>query len=419
VQHGPTAPSRSAPSRPRATRVPQAGELIEARVAQLWFWEGFYSRRGIDLQHHFAEPLQITDLDLLAFDFSPQLSRSKHIGEVKTGTGKSAAKPLDRLIWLRGLREVVGAESAELTIAHAPSDRTRQLARTLGMVAQSLDDFERRELETVGPMADLGAHGEGALRLTYAVHETCRHDQELERAFWFLRSEVWFLEPFTATKQLIDALRRLRRRWTPRSEDEETNALRWLSAEAVSVLTLNLVTIAGFSFTLDRPRFSAFVSERLAEGVVPIPQMRRISESVDRYVAGILKTTGVPADVRTEAMGAFLPQPPDYAEPLAETAWRIGRTPLQARSLPRQIDFLLHERIANRREPRDSAVRRLGLTRHDAIRLRALTAAFLRGCDASSELIDAAFVTPLAGHFTGEEFTTPTQELLLDQNGNE
>jgi hypothetical protein len=78
---------------------------------------------------------------------------------VKTGTGKSAARPLDRLIWLRGLREFVGADSAELTIAQAPSDRVRELARSLGMVAQSTADFERREQETVAGLADQGAHG--------------------------------------------------------------------------------------------------------------------------------------------------------------------------------------------------------------------------------------------------------------------
>jgi hypothetical protein len=142
-------------------------------------------------------------------------------------------------------------------------------------------------------------------------------------------------------KQLIDALSRLRRRWTPRDEDEETAALRWLSAEAASVLTLNLVTIAGLSLTLERRLFSALVSDRLTEGLVPRAQMRRISESVDRYVAGILRTAGIPAAATTEAMGSFLPPPPDYAEPLAETGWRIGHSPLPARSLPRQVDLLL------------------------------------------------------------------------------
>lgn len=53
-----------------------------------------------------------------------------------------------------------------------------------------------------------------------------------------------------------------------------------------------------------------------------MPQMRRLSESIDRFLAGVLTTAKVPASLRTDAMCAFLPQPPDYAETLAEAARR-------------------------------------------------------------------------------------------------
>jgi len=426
VQHGPTAPSRHASSRSARLAPRSAGEQLEARVAQLWFWEGFYSRRGVDLQRYFwPEHLQVTDLDLLAFDFNPYLSRSRYIGEVKSGTGKSAPKALDRLICLRGLRELVDAESAELTIAQPPSARVRELARSLGMVAQSVDDFERRERDTVAGLTDLGAHGTSALNLTLSVHKICKQDPEMERAFWFLRSAVWFLEPFTASKQLIDLLRRLKRRWTPRDEDTDTPALRWLFAEAASVLTLNLVTVAGLSLTLEHQRFYELVSERLAEGVVPMTEMRRLSESIDNYIAGVLSTANIPANVRTEAMGAFLPQPPDYAETFAAITWRIGRNPLAARSLPRQVDLLIFERVANRREVRDSAAQRLGLARPDAARLRSLVAAFLRGCEATTEMLDAAFLLPLppsldTGPTTASETQpNPDQYTLFDSHDSE
>ena len=136
------------------------GTLAEARLAQLWYWEGFYARRGVDLQRHFkSEPISITDLDLLAFDFNPQLRRTKYIGEVKTGAGKTAASPLDRILWLRGLKEVVSADFAELTTRRTPSAEVRSVADSLGMRAQSLADLERREQEVVGSLSNLGAHG--------------------------------------------------------------------------------------------------------------------------------------------------------------------------------------------------------------------------------------------------------------------
>ena len=94
------------PAKTASSDVLTKGDELEARVAQLWFWEGYFTRRGVDLRRQFyPEPLVVTDLDLLAYDFSPMLRRTKTIGEVKTGTGKNAPKPLDRIVWLRGLRE--------------------------------------------------------------------------------------------------------------------------------------------------------------------------------------------------------------------------------------------------------------------------------------------------------------------------
>jgi hypothetical protein len=95
----------------------------------------------------------------------------KYIGEAKSGTGKSAPKALDRLVWLRGLRELVGAESAELTIATPPSERVREVARSLGLVAQSIADLERREQQSVIGFEDCGSHGIGALQLKLRVHD--------------------------------------------------------------------------------------------------------------------------------------------------------------------------------------------------------------------------------------------------------
>lgn len=316
-----------------------------------------------------------------------------------------------------GLRELVGAESGELTIAVPPSDRVRDLARTLGLTAQSIADFERREQDTVAGLADCGAHGVTALQAKIRVRDICHEDPELERAYGFLRSGVWFLEPFTAIKQIIEILRRIKRRWDPRIHDDEAQALRWIIAESASVLALNIVTVAGHSLTLERAHFSQLVSERLAEGMIPMSQMRRISQDIDKYIHGILSAAKVPADVRTRAIGAFLPGPPDWTEPFAETAWRMGRDAIQARSLPRQIDLLVGERIARNREVPEHAARRIGLERRDTTRLRNLLAAFLRGCDASPSLLDDALTSsiPLKVPTRDEQAAAPTQPALYPE----
>lgn len=378
-----------------AVRPPTPGDQLEARVSQLWFWEGFYVRRGVNLESYYREPLTVTDLDLFAFDFNPQLSLAKYIGEVKSGTGKSAPKPLDRIVWLRGIRELVQADSAELTIAHGVSDRIRSLGHSLGVTAQNVSDFERREADAVGTLSNLGPHGVDAFVLENEVKATCKRQDDLDRAFKFLRGEVFFLDPFLAIKQLIELLERVSQLWTPRLQDAEALAIRWLAAEATSLLTLNLVTAAGMSITLDRTDWDRLVAERLAEGSVPMRQMRKISDSVDKFVAGVLSAAGVAPEIRTGVIGAFLPEPPEYASPLAEMCWRLKSDAPVARALPRQVDLVIFERLVHQRDLSPQVTSRMGIDRPGAERLRRLVAAFLRGCNATFDELEKCLTEPI------------------------
>ena len=369
------------------------GDEVEARVAQLWYWEGYFARSGVDLKRHYQpEPLLVTDLDLLAFDFSPSLRRSKTIGETKTG----AAKPLDRIIWIRGLMALVGADHAEVVSKSAPSRRARDLARGLGVRAQSTKDVERRELAVdVAAVAELGSHGATAVVERTRVHKHCSKDADLERAFWFLRSEVWFLDEVTAAKRLIGTYRVLSKRWTPYIDDEDSSALRWLLAETVSAFTLNAVAIAADAITDDADLFRTELSERLSGGVVPAAAMRRIAIDVDRFVAGLLSATNAPASLRVDAMGALQPEPPEWTDSLIELVHRLAMSPAAAQALPRQMDLLIFERLVWRRQVPLAAVQRLELDSTDAGRLIRLVAAFLRTYSAPIDAVDKALTRPI------------------------
>jgi hypothetical protein len=81
---------------PPAAKTPGLDPAIaaEVRVAQAWFWDGYYVRRGIDLQHRFGSDVStVTDLDVLGILFDPTLVAHKSIGEVKSGTSFVATWP--------------------------------------------------------------------------------------------------------------------------------------------------------------------------------------------------------------------------------------------------------------------------------------------------------------------------------------
>jgi hypothetical protein len=119
-------------------------------------------------------------------------------------------------------------------------------------------------------------------------------------------------------------------------------------------------------------------------------QMRKLSDSIDKFVGGILAAAKVAPEIRTETIGAFLPEPPDYSDSLSELCWRFKGDAPVARALPRQMDLLIFERLVHQRELSGSAVTRMGLDRESSARMRRLVAAFLRGCDASFDALEKA-----------------------------
>lgn len=356
-----------------------AGDRVEARVAQVWFWEGYYAKRGIDVQSKFGGDItQITDLDLLAFDITPSLGRTKIIGESKSGTGKSAPKALDRMIWQRGLAEFVAADQAELTINTTVSEQSRRFGKQLGVTIQSLQDLERREEALfITNVQEAGSHGVSAFELASTVRQTCKSEPELEIAYRFLRSEVWFLDSFIALKQTMSTIELLSRQWVAALEDAHKQAIRWMLAESLSIFTLCLIDIAGEARLRSKPEFEAFVASRLGDGVVSSSEMAVLSASIDRYISGLLVAANASTEIKANAIGAFEPVAPGYATSLAELAWRMSRW-VRAADFPRQMDFLAHERIARNRVVPHEPSNRLQLHTNSVHTSVAVVTAFLR-----------------------------------------
>jgi hypothetical protein len=372
-----------------------AGDELEMRLARMAFWKGAYARRGVNLGRHFhPEPLVVTDLDLLAIDVTSGLGLAKTIGEAKSGTGKSAPKPLDRAIWIAGLKPLVGATGGILVTASPASARVRDTAATLGVTSLTVDDLQRWETTHLpAALHDVGSHGPGAFAADHTARAMAKGEPSLERVYWFLKSEVWFLDPWQSTKRLIGAVGELRRHWTPDVDDGQAAALRWMYAESLSILTLQLVALVGIYQTSNLQGWPAQVKDRLAEGAIPAGNQHALANAFDKYLAHILGELNAPSTVQVEAMGAFHPIPPDWADALIELLTRLESFN-GLREFPRLTDLVLTERIVRRRHVHpDALAAASSRDPEEFARLRRQIAAFLRGCLDLPEAIDKALTT--------------------------
>lgn len=369
-----------------------AGDRLELRVANLWYWEGYFVRRGVSLRYYDAgEARDVTDLDLLAIQLSGALQRSIWIGESKSGTGRSAAAPLDRVLWLRGLMGLVGASAAELTIAQRPAARIGRLAAGLGVDVQSVADLDRREAASVaGAMAAGGPHNEALALLTVKTQRTAGADIDLSRAFWYLRSEVWFADPWLAAKRLVALIRLLSGRYTPGVSDAEQSAVRWLLIEAVVAFSLTTARLASTALRFEGSPLVEEVAERLSEGAAPVQEVRRIAEAVDTYWSQVASKAGVPSHAIVQALGAFSPKPPDWSEAYAELLRRLGESAESCRHLPRYCDLVAASALLTARAPEQPSVAALHVPDADEVSyLLRLVMKFLGGQAAFPQSLQA------------------------------
>lgn len=372
-----------------------AGDELEVRLARMQFYKGAYTRRGVNLERHFhPDPLLVTDLDLLSFDVTTRLTLSKTIGEAKSGTGKSASKPLDRAIWMAGLMRLVEAEGGIVVTGIRPSSRVRETVRSLGVTAIGIEDIDRWEKVHLPPtLSDIGAQGPGAFAADIHARATAKGEPRLERIYWFLRSEVWFLDNWQATKRLVGALGELRHFWTPEIDDAQSGALRWMYAESISILTLQLVALVGRLQASNTRDWHTLVNDRLAEGAISISNQRALSSAFDKYLGHILGELRAPSTLQVESMGAFHPSPPEWAYELLQLLTRIEELPGLA-DLPRHTDLLITERLVRRRHASEEAL--LSVSPRDPAEfalIRRQIAAFLRGAAHLPDPVDRALIS--------------------------
>lgn len=317
------------------------GEDLEARVARLLFYEGAFTRRRVNLEAHYGEKFTITDLDVFAVTFDRTLVATTRIGECKTTEAKGLPSLADRLMWLAGVKALVGAEGKFLATSKAASDQVRDLARRLNTELLDLRDIARREaLVGLTESSGYGSHDPAVRRVAASTFDVAKRDPEIRRVYWFVRSEVWLVQPIAGLKKALGACRLVGSRWSERMPADEQEALLWLASELVVAVCVCLLRLAGTAYRQPEEVFERYLQERLTEGVAEFGAMQEISRQVDRVLLSAVREAGLDPSRAVPYLGTFMPGPPTYAEPLAELVQRLVASSAAASDLARLADWM-------------------------------------------------------------------------------
>lgn len=354
-----------------APRKPDKGELLELRLARLLFAEGAFVRRSVDLRVEFGAEFTVTDIDVMAMTFLDDLAVRTLLAECKSGLSKNAPRAADRLLWGRGLRDLLEADGHAVVTAREVGPDARTLAKRLGSDVLDERDIARREAVLgLDNASSYGSHDPSLLMLQKEFYAAIKVHDELKRAWQFVHSEGWLTDPVTALKRALGACQLLSRKYGEDTTEQESAAIGWLFWQAALVFSVSVVRVAGVAYRQPEELFTSWFLGELAGGTVPVRELERMSRDVDEYVMNLLAQLGATPAQQIDALGFLAPKPPRYAEPLLELVKRFAAEPQAAAALPRVLDWRIAE-AALGGSPSFGAA--------DTLRLFRLVAAFLRG----------------------------------------
>ncbi len=281
-----SSPAASVPKPPKLV----IGEELEYRVARLHIFMGYFVRRACPI-FTIANLDQATDLDVLAVTYNHPLRRQMIIAECKSG----AVGPLDRIFWLSGVKNFVGAREAFL-FRKGTKWNIKDFARSTGV--QILDIHKVEELESnyrIGH-AEWPGISDRHFYETHAIEWNRGLDNS--QGYWDLYqtliTEIRFDEPFAAINYLMFQLRRL----TKHSERAPGVFHRFLISESLSQLSVFLMRIAEVAFDLSAKDREAYIIKGLTYGSLdPKFAERILSNAYTITKQAVFHVTNQPIDI--------------------------------------------------------------------------------------------------------------------------
>lgn len=216
----------------------ETGAPLEVRRQRLFMCQGAFAERGLFLRAARGSAKRVTDVDVVAHDYNLNFYHRRLYAECKGGRNKSV---LDRVVWVRGVKEAIGADHPHLVIDHC-DPVTAQFARGLGV--EILQATSLAALEAALPIGPSFWPGRANLAAYAPVEEAIKRIIDRSTAGdlseWLSQaSEIWrdasaLAFSYGKLNSLLSAITACSTLASRSSADaDETSALRYAAAALV------------------------------------------------------------------------------------------------------------------------------------------------------------------------------------------
>jgi hypothetical protein len=326
-----------------ATAVIERGTPLEARMQRLFMCQGAFAERGLLVRATKGDSRLVTDIDVVAHDYSINFHHRRIYAECKGGKSRT---PLDRSVWIRGIKEAISADFAYLVLDRCDPS-TAQYAKSIGV--EILQHSSLTTLETALKIGRDFWPGRSNL------HAYARFDDAFKRTVgrntrsglpdWLYQaSEIWrdasaLSFSYGRLNTLLGALERCGELVLDSGSADDELVVTYAVAALLVRLCQYVLFCASDTLAMTHTAREGYIAERFTAGTFDLDQVRGLLESVTKMVRAQLKAQGQspPESWKVDHLLAA----PSYSRPFTEVIDRCVAEGDKLRLLPLAMELRL------------------------------------------------------------------------------
>lgn len=328
--------SNREPSAPAQFFNPSGVESLEFRIMRLFLCQLYFVRRGVFI---YSDQYlnRGTDLDVLAVRFVPPFRRCVEIAECKSGSSRA----MDRIFWLSGLRQHVGADDATYVREHTSWDVKEFGARNkVRVLEHGQVDVLERDLGIDPQYWPSWTNQDFLISQQSSWNAYLGSDPESRSLSTFFASEFEWDREIASIRFLLSHMRRL----SKQSKAQPNNSLlKALLVECLIHCSLFFLSFCGKTQGQTRDDIARLIHKDLKYGTLDPRVVDRMMRYSMKLTEQVLLSVGVSAE-------RINPADFDYPEPsLVDETIRMyslfAEHPLTGVDIPSIADYVLTELI--------------------------------------------------------------------------
>ena len=329
----------------------ETGVALEARIQRLFICQGAFAERALLLRPAREAANLVTDVDVVAHDYSINFHHTRIYAECKGGRNVST---LDRVIWVRGMMSVLGAERGYLVLDHC-NPESSTFATSNGV-----EILQEAGLSALENALRIGS-GFWPGRANFFVYEPLERSLAKEAdgkrsnlQNWIRQaSEIWreasaLSFSYGRLNNLLSQIEQLGALLKTETPPPQSAPIYAYAAGALLVrLSQYVLFAASDTLGMTKTERENFIAERLTSGSLGLEQTRKVVRSALNLAKAKLQEHGVETPPNWDA--EHLVAPPSYARTFAEVVDRVVADGHRARMLPLVLELRLFGYVGDER----------------------------------------------------------------------